>query len=154
MSDAKTTFDELNALLSGISGITVESTNIWPGGFGMTLTIRKTNSVGPIVYCANGANIPVEVYSAAPSGNLGERAKPKHLRYRLTSKITGNDRELALDRFAMFGNHLVWHLHAIDALTTREANRLLKLWNGRHVRRGGSTKRTIPRPTSHKGDLT
>jgi hypothetical protein len=51
----------------------------------------------------------------------------------------------------MFGNFLVWHLHAIDALATIEANRLLKLWNGKRVVHNQQAPRTIKRAAKHKG---
>jgi hypothetical protein len=64
---------------------------------------------------------------------IEDRSHPVHLRYRLSSKVLGADSGVALDRFAMFGNFLAWHLHASGAFGAEEANRLLTLWKGKRV---------------------
>ena len=133
MADAHTTFAELRSLLSRLSGVRVEATDISPTVFSITLSIVELASIGPVAYCAAGANIPVEVWSAAPQGKVEERSNPNYLRYFLRSLVVHGGREEALDRFAMFGNFLAWHLHAVGALPTKEANRVLTLWNGRQV---------------------
>jgi hypothetical protein len=133
MADAQTTFAELRSLISRLPGVSVESADISPNGFSITLCIVQPDSVGQLAHCAAGANIPVEVWSAAPQGRVEERSNPKHLRYFLRSLGAHGGMEKALDRFSMFGNFLVWHLHAMGSIPTAEANRLLTLWNGRHV---------------------
>jgi hypothetical protein len=131
--DAHGTFTELKELLRRLPGVSVESTDVLPTILSMTLQITQAPSIGPVVHCAEGANIPVEVWSTLPQGQVEERANLDYLRYCLRSSITTNGREAALDHFRMFGNFLVWHLHASGLLSTEEANRLLTLWNGRQV---------------------
>src|SRR5262245_10536577 len=110
MPDARATFAELGSLVCRLPGVSVEATDISPSVFSMTLCITRFESVGPVAYCANGANIPVEVWSGAPQGQVEERSNPIHLRYLLRSLVAHGGREEALDRFAMFGNFLAWHL--------------------------------------------
>ena len=133
MADAQTTFTELSSLLSRLPGVSVVSADIAPSGFSITLCIIEPASVGQVAYCAAGANIPVEVWSAAPHGRVEERSDPRYLRYFLRSLVANGGTEKALDRFSMFGNFLVWHLHAGESIPTTEANRLLALWKGRQV---------------------
>jgi|SRR6185503_213645 len=133
MIDAHATFTELRALLARLPGISVESTDISPNVLSMTLCAARSDSIGPVVYSAGGANIPVEVWSVAPQGQVAERTNPMCLRYCLRSLVRHGGAEQALDRFAMFGNFVVWHLHAIGSIPTDEANRLLTLWDGTHV---------------------
>jgi hypothetical protein len=133
MADARTTFAELRSLVSRLPGVSVEAADISPAGFAMTLCIVQPESVGQVAHCAAGANIPIEVWSAAPQGGVEERSNPRHLRYRLRSLVANGSSEKALDRFAMFGNFLVWHLHATGSIPAAEANRLLTLWNGKQV---------------------
>jgi hypothetical protein len=133
MADAQTTFAELRTLVSRLPGVSVESSDISPNGFSMTLCIVQPGSVGQVAYCAAGANIPVEVWSAVPQGRVEERSNLRHLRYSLRSLVVNGGAEKALDRFAMLGNFLAWHLHAIGSISSTEANHLLTLWNGRHV---------------------
>jgi len=133
MADAQGTIAELNALLRRLPGVSVESTDIQSTAFSMTLLVTQAPSIGPVVHCASGANIPVEVWSASPQGQVEERASLAHLRYRLSSSTTHGGRDAALDRFIMFGNFLAWHLHASGLLPAAEANRVLALWNGRQV---------------------
>src|SRR5262245_12915568 len=125
MADPQPTFAELRSLISLLPGVHVESTDISPTVFSMTLSIVEPKSVGPLAYCATGANIPVEVWSAAPEGNVEERWNLGRLRYCLRSSVAHGGPEAALDRFAMFGGFVVWHLHATGAIPTVEANRLL-----------------------------
>jgi hypothetical protein len=99
----------------------------------MTVMIRRTESIGPFVYCANGANIPVEVWTTAPPKPIEERSDPAHLCYRALAKISEGGRDAALERFKNLGNFLAWYLHGVGLLPTPEANRLLTLWNGKHV---------------------
>jgi hypothetical protein len=123
----------LSSLLLRLPGVSVESTDISPSGFSITLCIVEPDSVGQVAHCAAGANIPVEVWSAAPQGRVEERSNPRHLRYFLRSLVAHGGLDKALDRLSMFGNFLVWHLHATGSIPTAEANRLLTLWNGRQV---------------------
>ena len=99
----------------------------------ITLRIVNPESVGPIAYCAGGANIPISLWSSAPQGKVEERENPEFLRYHLHSMIGHGGAAKALDRFKMFGNFLVWHLHSTHAIPSSEANRLLTLWDGKHV---------------------
>lgn len=133
MMDAHATFTELRSLLVRLPGVSVESTDVSPGGLSMILCSAQPASIGPAVYCAGGANIPVEVWSVAPQGQVEARTDPMNLRYCLRSLTRHGGSEKALDRFAMFGNFLVWHFHAIGSIPTDEANRLLTLWNGKRV---------------------
>jgi hypothetical protein len=133
MADAQETFTELDALLRRMPGVSVELTDILPTTFSMTLLITHAPSIGPVVHCAGGANIPVAVWSTSPQGQVEERANLAHLRYCLGSSTDHGGRDAALDRFMMFGNFLAWHLHASGLLPTAEANRVLTLWNGRQV---------------------
>ena len=133
MTDGRTTFAELTALLCRVPGISIDSSDLLPRALSITLVIRQVESVGTVVYCANGANIPVEVFTTAPRTPTEGRADPMHLRYRLLSKVADGGPDAALARFQMFGNFLVWHLHALGSLPITEANRLLTLWGGRRV---------------------
>jgi hypothetical protein len=133
MADAQGTFNELNALLRRMPGVSVEATDLSPTILSMTLLITQASSIGPVVHCAGGANISVEVWSTSPQGQVQERANLGHLRYCLRSSTAQDGRDAALDRFRMFGNFLAWHLHASGLLPSAEANRLLTLWNGRQV---------------------
>jgi len=133
MADAQGTFSELGALLRRIPGVSVEATDLLPTTLSITLLITQASSIGPVVHCAGGANIPVEVWSTSPQGQVEERADLGHLRYCLRSSTAQVGREAALDRFRMFGNFLAWYLHASGLLPTADANRLLTLWNGRQV---------------------
>ena len=133
MTDAHATFAELRSLVSRLPGVSVAATDMSPTSFSMTLSIVELKSMGPVAHCAAGANIPLEVWSGAPQGKVEERSNPKHLRFFLRSLVAHGGHEEALGRFATFGNFLVWHLHAVGSIPTAEANRLLTLWNGRHV---------------------
>ena len=133
MSDEQLTFAELRGLLCRLPGVSIASSDLLPTVLSMTVVIRQTDSIGPFVYCANGANIPVEVWTEAPSKPIEERSDPAHLRYRAWAKISEEGRSAALERFNNFGNFLAWYLHGVGLLPTPEANRLLTLWNGRHV---------------------
>ena len=133
MADAQTTFTELSCLLSRLQGVSVVSADASPSGLSIALCILESASVGEVAYCAAGANIPVEVWSAAQQGQVEERSDPQSLRYFLRSLVVRGGMEEALDRFSMFGNFLAWHLHAKGAISTAEANRLLTLWKGRQV---------------------
>ena len=133
MTDAHTTFEELQRLLSRLPGVSVESVDISPKGLSMTLCIGTLESVAQVAYCANGANIPVEVWSVAMQEPIQGHSDPRFLRYNLPSLSAHGGAEKALDRFMMFGNFLTWHLHAAGAIPAVEANRVLTLWNGRRV---------------------
>jgi hypothetical protein len=133
MADAQGTFHELTALLQRMPGVSVEAADSSPTTLSMTLVIAQASSIGPVVHCAGGANIPVEVWSTSPQGQVQERSNLAHLRYCLRSSIAQGGPNAALDRFKVFGNFLAWHLHASGSLPSAEANRLLTLWNGRRV---------------------
>jgi hypothetical protein len=133
MADAQSTLTELSSVLSRLPGVSVVETDISPSGFSITLCVIESASVGQVAYCASGANIAVEVCSAALHGGVEERSDPRYLRYVLRSLVAYGGMEKALDRFSMFGNYLVWHLHAGGLIPTIEANRLLALWEGRQV---------------------
>jgi hypothetical protein len=107
MTDAQNTLRELRALLSRFSGVNVEAADV---------SITELPSLGAVTYCAGGANVPVDVWSGAPQGDVGARSDPQHLRYFVRSLNAHGGFDAALDRFAMLGNFLAWHLHAVGSI--------------------------------------
>ena len=125
--------EELSGLLRRLPGVSIDSADIRPGHLSLIVGIEKIESIGPIVYCASGANVPLDMWTTAPPKPLHERANPAHLRYRIMAKNVEGQPNAALEAFEFFGVFLVWYLHGVGALAEPDANRLLKLWDGKSV---------------------
>ncbi len=133
MADYTNILGELKGLLERLPGLSVVSNDTWSGHLAITMKIERIESIGPIVYCVSGANVHFNVWTVAPPNPIEERTKPEHLRYRVTTNDSDNRPNGALEDLQHFGVFLVWHLHAIGALETKEANRLLTDWDGKLV---------------------
>ncbi len=133
MDEAQKTMSELMAVLHKMPGVSVDSTDIRDGHISIVLSIELIKSIGPIVYAANGANLPLDIWTNAPREPLHERANPAHLRYIITAKSPGANPHAALETIQLFGVFLVWYLNGIGSIAGTEANRLLTMWNGKRV---------------------
>jgi|SRR6266850_3191756 len=133
MSDAGTTLAEVKGLLERLPGVSVVSTDAWPGAIAIIMKIEQLESLGPIVYCVGGANVHFDIWTATPPQPIEERRNPVHLRYRVTAKDSKDRPNGALEDFQFFGVYLVWYLHSVGALDAKEANRLLIDWDGKLV---------------------
>jgi hypothetical protein len=133
MSDARATLAEVKGLLERLPGVSVVSTDAWPGAIAIIMKIEQLESLGPIVYCVGGANVHFDIWTTTPPQPIEERRSPAHLRYRVTAKDSDDSPNGALEDFQFFGVYLVWYLHAVGALEATEANRLLRDWDGKLV---------------------
>lgn len=133
MSSARATLAELGGLLGRLPGVSVVSTEAPPGHLTIIMRIERIESLGPIVYRVGGANAHFDIWTTAPPEPIVERANPSHLRYRVIAKDSEDRPNGALDDMQFFGVYLVWYLHAVGALDTNEANRLLTDWDGQLV---------------------
>jgi hypothetical protein len=133
VNSARATLAELEGLLGRLPGVSVVSTETPPGHLTIIMRIEQIESLGPIVYCTDGANVHFDIWSTAPGESLKERTNPTHLRYRVTAKDSKDRPNGALDDMQFFAVYLVWYLHAAGALDTTQANRLLANWDGQLV---------------------
>jgi hypothetical protein len=133
MSNARVTVAELEALLGRLPGVSVVSTEAPPGHLTIIMRIEQIESLGPIVYCVGGANVHFDIWTTTPPEPITERINAAHLRYRVIAKDSEDRPNGALDDMQFFGVYLVWYLHAVGALDTKEANRLLTDWDGKLV---------------------
>ena len=99
----------------------------------MTLRILAIESIGPITYAAQGANVRLNIWTDARGRPFSERSDPALMRYSVSAKGSGGGGTDALDHVQSFGVYIAWFLQGIGALDDIEANRVLALWNGLRV---------------------
>lgn len=133
MSPADATLAELRRLLPRLDGVSVISTDARGGILSITMGIEKLESLGPIDYATLGANVKLNMWTTAPGRPFHARADPAYLRFQVVSKASEDTADEALGKLQFFGIYIVWYLHGVGVLETKEANRLLKDWNGKPV---------------------
>ena len=130
MDEPQKTLHELTALLARLPGVSVASRHCTPSHIDVTLRILAIESIGPVAYAAQGANIVLNIWSDAPGRPFSARADPALMCYSISAKNGVGETADALDRIQSFGVYIAWFLQGIGALGDIEANRVLALWNG------------------------
>ena len=124
------TIAELRALLTQLTGVSVEYIDVRSSRIDIVLIVERIESVGPIVYACDGANVALRLWSVASSGPASAQASAASVRYQVSALATHDATVSAREKVEIFGIYLVNFACAIDAITQTEADRLLVLWNG------------------------
>lgn len=122
---------EIAATLATLPYVAVEDITLPPAKPSITFTVAHLDSLGVVVYSADGANLPMHLWTVAPGRPISERATGKHIRYRLSAVEL--DSAMAMDRFIVFGCYLAWYLYDAALLPKAAANALLEKWDGAPV---------------------
>ncbi len=133
MDNIQNTIKELSTVLKMLPGVNVVTTAIDEINISIELSIMQIESIGPILYAANGANLPFNIYSKAPREPVNERANPVNICYEISAKNNISINGTALDALKLFGTFIVWYLHGIGKMPKTESNRLLSMWDGAQV---------------------
>jgi len=128
--DIQKTISEFSSVLRLFPGVNVISAKKHKDNISIELSIRQIESLGPIVYAADGVNVPLNIWSKAPRDPTSERSNPEHLCFEISVKNSNSDQYSPLQAFQFFGVFLVWYLHEVGSMAKIEANRLLSMWNG------------------------
>lgn len=133
MSEEDKTVGELKSLLGLLPGVSVESTDTRSGKILLVLVIEEMESIGPVAYAAQGANILMDMWTTAPRMPIRERSNPAHMRYAIYARNSVEKPNAAMEGIQFFGVYLVWYLQGIGELAESEANLLLDKWGGARV---------------------
>ncbi|WP_028454403.1 hypothetical protein [Chitinilyticum litopenaei] len=134
MTSSENTLFTLAELFHRLQGIvilqqeTVSDAHAW-----LIFRVEQFESLAAITYCADGANLPLDMWSAAPPRPFVEQGNPAHLLFRLNAVATDDEGASCLPKLQLFGCFMVWYLHGMKRMTAVEANTLLAEWNGRLV---------------------
>lgn len=90
-------------------------------------SITSIASLAVVQYCCGGANLPLNVYSAAPRRPASGWADPTHLWMDLSVSKQ--------ESLELLGIYLVWYLCETGLLVEDDANRSLERWQGQRVPR-------------------
>ncbi len=130
MDELQKTLHELSSLLERLPGVSVVSTHCTSSYVDVTLRILAIESIGPIAYAAQGANVGFNLWSEAPGRPLSTQGDPALVRYSISAKNSVVDGADALDHIQSLGVYIAWFLQGTGILNDVEANRVLDLWNG------------------------
>jgi hypothetical protein len=78
MDDTQKTLSELSTLLHRFPGVSVGSTDLRQDNISVEFKVKVIESIGPIVYESNGANILMDIWSSAPE-TLSTSAATLHI---------------------------------------------------------------------------
>jgi hypothetical protein len=123
----ETTVAQIRSLLELLPGTTFRHASAVEGTAKLSFSIASIESLSVVHYCCGGANLSLNVYSAAPRRPVSGWANPTHLWMDLS---VSKQKSLEL-----LGIYLVWYLYETGLLEEDEANRLLERWQGQRVPR-------------------
>lgn len=130
MNEQQTTLLELQKLLEMLPGVTIESMTNRTDYLSLVLLIEKLESVGPVTYAAQGANILFDLSTVAPRLPVQARSVPSSLRFAVAAKGSASEPEVALEAIQLFGIFLIHYLNGTGVLADERAHSLLAEWKG------------------------
>jgi hypothetical protein len=133
LGEIQNTLSELRALLAHFSGVSVESVDVKASRIDIVLLVERIESLGPIVYACDGANVGLHVWSVANGIPVQARANPASLRYRVSALGNQDATPSAQDRVQAFGVYLVNYAYVAELISIVEAGKLLASWNGKPI---------------------
>ena len=129
MTDSETV-NEICALLKLLPGVAIVSKRVTSAILEITFVVEKIESIGPLAYASEGANVALHLWSEAPNAPLEAHSNPAHVRFRLMAKNYALQQSCAGENFRNFGVRLLNYLREIKAVEASEASRLCALWSG------------------------
>lgn len=127
------TLKEIVSLLNSLEGVKVLDTECTSHSLGILLTIESNKSHFWLESCAEGANVSFRCctrYRPSDKEAITNPALALVYEYELTKE---DDSTVHFEYFNYLGSWLVWVMHPFGKIETKEANRLLDMWDSMHV---------------------
>ena len=126
-------FNKIVSLLKKLEGVKILDTHCTQERMEISLTIESHKSHFWLEYCAEGANVPLNIFSRLYPWDEEAIENPS-LALVYTYALTRNSEYVVdFDNFNYLGSFLVWVMHYFGLIQTNEANVLLDFWGSVHV---------------------